>query len=313
MVTLVKDPFVKSTTGCGENCSCEDQSPNEPQKSYEGYVEPDTKVPPKAKSVLAKISINGTPIAEETVLAEAQQHPAKSPGEALLSAARALIIKELLVQEAVGLNIKPEPQRGPDGTVETDEDALIRQLMDQEIDTPVADETVRRRYYELHKHRFASETIYEARHILLGCQSKDRLEPQKKLAQSLIDDLAKRPSGFKRLAKEYSDCSSKNEGGNLGQLTMGSTVPEFEAALEKMQPDQIWPKPVQSRFGFHIIYLVNKIPGEVLPYEYVEDRIGAWLEASSWSKAVSQYISILAGKAKITGIDLDSAASPLVQ
>lgn len=313
MVTLIKDPFAKVDENCGEGCSCKDQPTPDLANAYDGYVAPDTDVPPKAKSVMKEISVNGVPIEEADVMAEAQQHPANSPGKALLAAARALIVRELLLQEAKALNIEAEQQQSADGSIETRDDALIRQLMDQEIDTPLSDDTVRRRYYELHKHRFSSETIYEARHILLAGQANDQLEAQKKLAQSLIDDLVKNPSNFKRLAKEYSDCSSKNEGGNLGQLTMGSTVPEFESVLTRMLPDQIWPEPIQSRFGFHIIYLVNKVPGEVLPFEYVQDRIGAWLEASSWSKAVSQYISILAGKAKITGIDLDSATSSLVQ
>lgn len=313
MVTLVKDPFIEPKSGCSGGASCSEHAPTQSDRGYDGYIEPDTKIPPKAKSVLAEISVNGVPIEEEKVLAEAQQHPAKSPGEALLSAARALVIRELLLQEAAALNIKPQPQKSADDTLETDDDALIRQLMDQEIETPTSDGEIRRRYYDLHNHRFKSETIYEARHILLANREDGKSNDNANLAKTLIAELGKKKHLFKQLAKEYSDCPSKNEGGNLGQLTMGSTVPEFEAVLEKMEPDQIWPDPVQSRFGLHIIYLVNKIPGEVLPFEYVEDRIGAWLEASSWSKGVSQYISILAGKANLTGIDLDGTSSPLVQ
>jgi peptidyl-prolyl cis-trans isomerase C len=313
MVTLVKDPFVKPKSGCGEGCGCNDQTSKAAEPGYDGYIEPDTKIPPKAKSVLADISVNGVEIPEADVMAEAQQHPAKSPGEALLQAAKALVIRELLLQEAKALDIIAQPQTEPDGAVETENDALIRQLMDREIATPVSDEAVRRRYYDLHKHRFKSETIYEARHILLACRNGRELKANKKLATSLIGELHKRPAGFKQMAKDYSACSSGSEGGNLGQLTAGSTVPEFETVLEKMEAGQIWPEPVESRFGQHIIYLVNKIPGEILPFAYVEGKIGAWLEASSWSKAVSQYIAILAGKTVITGVDLDGATSPLVQ
>jgi len=313
MVTLLKDPFATPKESCGEGCGCADPSPKEADRGYDGYIEPDTKVPPKAKSVMAQISVNGVAIEESAVLAEAQQHPAKSPGEALLQAARALVIREVLLQEARKLVVEATPQENADGSVEAHEDALIRQLMEQEIDTPTADEEIRRRFYEVNKHRFKSETIYEARHILLANGEDGKAKDNGELAQSLIETLTHKPHLIKQLAKEYSDCSSKNEGGNLGQLTTGSTVPEFEAVLEKMEPGQIWPEPVQSRFGQHIIYLVNKIPGEVLPFDYVEEKIGAWLEASSWSKGVSQYISILAGKATITGIDLDGATSPLVQ
>jgi peptidyl-prolyl cis-trans isomerase C len=50
-----------------------------------------------------------------------------------------------------------------------------------------------------------------------------------------------------------------------------------------------------------------------LPFEHVADRIAGWLEAASWSKAVAQYISVLAGRAEIRGIDIASAEGPLIQ
>ncbi|MEP0942751.1 MAG: peptidylprolyl isomerase [Rhizobiaceae bacterium] len=313
MVTLIKDPFLTSKKVAGSNCSPGNQDGCAPMRGYNGYVEPDTKIPPKAKLVIKEISVNGVPVSESNVLNEAQNHPASNPGEALRRAAHALVIRELLLQKARRLNIVAAPLVGADNTLETEEDALIRQLIEREIDTPISDKSIRQRYYEMHKHRFKSETILEARHILLACRTDNEAKANLELAQSLINRLKRNPQDFGKYAKEYSACPSKNEGGNLGQLTGGSTVPEFEIVLHKMNAGQIWPEPVESRFGLHIIYLVNIIPGEVLPFDYVEDKIGAWLEASSWSKAVSQYVSILAGQAKITGIDLDATSSPLVQ
>jgi len=313
MVTLIKYPFVEPKKSCGEECGCADTAAKAEGRNYDGYIEPDTIIPPKAGSVLAEVSVNGVAIDETVILAEAQQHPADSPGRALLEAAKALVIRELLLQEAKDIGIEASPEKSGDGSLETEDDALIRQVMEHKVETPLSDEAVRRRYYEMHIHRFKSETIFEARHILLGAGDASELDAKKDLAGTLIDQLSGNLRQFKYLAKDYSDCPSKMEGGNLGQLTTGSTVPEFEAVLEKMEPGQIWPEPVQTRFGQHIIYLVNKVPGEVLPFDYVEDRIGAWLEASSWSKAVSQYINILVGKAEITGIKLDGTASPLVQ
>lgn len=313
MVTLVKDPFVKDETGHGSACSHGNQANNEPQRGYDGYVEPDTKIPPKAKPVLAEVSVNGVAIDEQRIMAEAQQHPANNPGQALLAAARALVVRELLLQRARSLEVDAEPEVLEGGAVETPEEALIRTLMEREIETPVSDRTVRRRFYDLNRHRFKSETIYEARHILLAVRNDDEKSARCEQARALINTLASNPGQFGAIAREVSDCPSKMEGGNLGQLMTGSTVPEFERVLEKMSVGQVWPDPVGSRFGFHIILLVNKVPGELLPFEYVEEKIGAWLEASSWSRAVSQYISVLAGNAKITGIDLEGASSPLVQ
>ena len=123
----------------------------------------------------------------------------------------------------------------------------------------------------------------------------------------------KNPDGFSEMAVLHSDCPSKNTGGNLGQLGRGATVMEFERALATMEEGEITRSPVESRFGFHVIALDRKIEGRSLPFDMVEERIGAWLEASAWSRAVSQYIAILAGQASVTGISLDASESPLVQ
>ena len=81
-------------------------------------------------------------------------------------------------------------------------------------------------------------------------------------------------------------------------------MPEFERALDRLAPGEITAAPIESRFGFHIIKLDHRVDGEVLPFDFVAERIAGWLEASTWSKAVSQYIAILAAEAEITGIDL---------
>jgi peptidyl-prolyl cis-trans isomerase C len=57
----------------------------------------------------------------------------------------------------------------------------------------------------------------------------------------------------------------------------------------------------------------RKIDGEQLPFEHVQARIAAWLDAAAWSKAVAQYISILAGKADIQGVDMEASHGFLVQ
>ena len=83
--------------------------------------------------------------------------------------------------------------------------------------------------------------------------------------------------------------------------------------MSTMREGGISAAPVESRFGFHVIALDRKVEGRQLPYEMVADRIAAWLEASAWSRAVSQYIAVLAGQADIRGISLDTAEGPLVQ
>lgn len=283
-------------------------------EGYSTYQEPDTTIPPKAKPIFSEVSVNGVEIKESDILAEAQNHSAETPGEALMEAARALVIRELLWQEAKLKNTRSQPIRDEDGKTETRKDAAIRALIDAEVVVPVASEDECKRFYENNPERCKSETIYEARHILIPVRSDDDRAWENALdnADGALSILSSNPEKFGELAREVSECPSAKNGGNLGQLSSGSTVPEFEAALQEMQSGSISAAPVTTRFGYHIIALDRRIDGEVLPFETIETRLRAWLEAVSWSKAVAQYISILVGKSKLSGIELNGADSPLI-
>lgn len=285
-------------------------------RSYTKKQDVDTRIPPRPKPVLDQISVNGTIIEEAEILAEVQNHPADTPGEALLQAARALVVRELLWQEAQRLDPRPaHDENSTNQTTETPVDAAIHRLIEQEINVPQATEEDCRRIYERSPERFVSDMIVEARHILLAADPKDNKarEAAKQKALVLIETLKADMECFNALARDHSSCPSAAQGGNLGQLIRGSTVPEFEEAL-KNSPDQgLIPMPVESRYGFHIIDISRKIAGTPLPFEAVHEHIAAWLEASSWSRAVSQYITLLANKAEIQGINVLPAEGPLVQ
>jgi len=268
------------------------------------------KVPPPPPPQRAQITVNGVEIAHDAISAEAQQHPAASPAEAFREAARALVIRELLLAEARAGGIAAEPQSDDKGRRETDEDAMIRSLLAQRITTPKADAQACRRYYEKNRARFTTGRIFEARHILVAAPvgETEARAKAKETAASLIFELTGNRSKFAELARIFSACPSREQGGNLGQLSKGSTVPEFETVLNQLAPGQLWPVPVPTQFGYHVIELDRRIEGNQLPFDMVHDRIAAYLEAASWSRAVSQFIGILMNKAEITGIDLEPAA-----
>ncbi|WP_246723707.1 peptidylprolyl isomerase [Rhizobium sp. ARZ01] len=286
-----------------------------PTGSYSTYQEPDTRVPPRARPLFGAVSVNGVEIAESDILAEAQNHPAENPGAALAAAARALAIRELLLQRAMEIGLAPKPEEDAEGRAETGEDAKIRMLIEQEVEVPSATAEECLRFYESNRARFRSEPIFEASHILIAADPADAKARDTACldAQRLTGVLIEHPSEFTTMARTHSACPSAAQGGNLGQLTRGSTVAEFERALQRLEEGEITTNPVESRFGFHIIRLERRIDGEDLPFDFVRERIGGWLEASTWSKAVSQFIAILAAEAAITGIDLLGADGGLVQ
>ncbi|HLP67899.1 MAG TPA: peptidylprolyl isomerase, partial [Rhizobium sp.] len=127
--------------------------------SYSTYQEPDTRVPPKARPVLDAVSVNGVAIAESDILAEVQNHPAENPGAALLAAARALAVRELLLQRARERQIAVSPESDAEGRSETDEDAAIRRLIEEEVTAPSATTEECLRFYENNRAKFRSEPI----------------------------------------------------------------------------------------------------------------------------------------------------------
>lgn len=272
-------------------------------------------VKPVIPSQRIVVSVNGVVISRETIAHEIQHHPAPSPVEAWKSAARALVVRELLLQEARRLAIPADPAADGEGRCETDEEALIRALVEREIRTPGADTDACRRYYDKNRHRFCSPSLFEVRHILLAVPAGDASARQqtRQKASSLIADLALDPSAFTALAASVSSCPSGRTGGNLGQIGPGQTVPEFQSALAAMAEGKVHPEPVETRYGFHIVLVDRRIEGRELPFEMVRDRIAAWLEEKVRRTAIQQYVAILAERADVQGIDLAAGGSPLVQ
>jgi len=254
----------------------------------------------------AAITVNGVTISRAVISREVQHHPAASSMSAWTAAARALAIKELLLQEARRTNVSAEPLSDGVGRTETEAEAVIRALIDRDVTTPEPDEDSCRRYYMQNRQRFRSPDIYHASHILFAACADDtdayaraRVDAEKTLA-ALTDN----PAAFADLARLHSACPSGALGGNLGQITAGDTTPEFERALNHLEPGAMSAEPVATRYGHHIIRLDGKHPGRELPYELVASRIADYLRDSVRRRAIAQYIARLVSMARIEGIDL---------
>jgi peptidyl-prolyl cis-trans isomerase C len=263
------------------------------------------------------VFVNGVEISDHAINAELQHHPAGSVEEARGAAARALAVRELLLQAAARCGIdRPEPPAGDDAEVrETADEGLIRTLLAREVRTPEPDRETCRRFYAQNLERFRSPDLFEAAHMLFPADPKDpdASARAKKQASVALREVLAAPARFAELARELSACSSSAQGGNLGQISRGQTVPEFETFLFNLEPGQICPLPVNTRFGYHVLRLDRRIDGRQLPFEAVEDKIAAYLRDHVWRRAVSQYLQLLVGQAEIRGIELKGASTPLVQ
>ena len=257
------------------------------------------------------VRVNGVTIARDDIARETQNHAAATPIDAWRRAARALVVRELLQQEARRLGVRATAARDDEGRRETDDEAAVRALIDQEVVTPVADETACRRYYENNRARFRSPDLFEVRHILLPVDPKDEASraATRALAQATLVELREKPDRFARLAASLSACPSGKTGGVLGQIGPGQTAPEFEQALATLVAGSLAPEPIETRYGVHIVWLDRRIDGRDLPFAMVEARIADWLNEKVRRVAIHQYLTILSGRATIEGIEM-SVASP---
>ncbi len=258
------------------------------------------------KPLLPPVFVNGIEISAERIANEAQNHPApkEKPGLAWKAAARALAIRELLLQEARARGLSPDPQEVSPGQVETDDEALIRQLSEAAIQPAPADEAELRRVYDTHPDRFRAPSLYEAAHILFP--RRDDMAAVRAHAEGVLAELRAAPRRFGELARTHSACSSKDNGGLLGQLGQGDTVAEFEAALEVLNEGQI-SDPVETRFGLHLIRLDARARGEVLPFDVILPRLRDAHAKAAWARAAAQFTAKLVAGARIEGVQLQAA------
>ncbi len=252
------------------------------------------------------VSVNGVIIAREAIAQEIQHHPAATAVEAWIAAARALVVRELLLQEARRLELEAGPVSDGEGRRETDEEAFVRALVEQEVQTPEADDATCRRFYDRNRQRLRSADLCEASHILFAAAPGNASARKQALehAKAVIAELALDPAAFAELAETLSACPSGKTGGNLGQLGPGQTVPEFERALSAMAVCGVQPEPVETRYGFHVVALDRRIEGRDLPFDLVRSRIAEWLNEKVRRVAIQQYVSILASRARIEGVQL---------
>lgn len=253
------------------------------------------------------VVVNGETIPSAAIAAEAQNHeaPKDKPGIAWRKAAQALAIRALLLQEAKRRGLTADPLELAPGRFETDDEALIRALLDEALTiAPVTEETVRAEW-EKDPARYRSAPLWDVSHILCACDPRDEAKcaAAEARAIALLARLEGDAKGFAAAARK-SDCGSKASGGHLGQLGPGDTVPEFEAALRTLTEGGISPAPVLSRHGWHIIRLNAIAPGQVLPFESVRPRIAQALEKAAWARASRQFVETLAHGAQITGASL---------
>lgn len=186
-------------------------------------------------------------------------------------------------------------------------DKLFAKLMEGQA--PTADDA--KKYYEENKDKYKQREQVRASHILFKVGKNDPEEVKKQKLQKAKDVLAlarKPKADFAALAKEHSEGPTASKGGDLGAFSRGRMVKEFEDAAFSAKPGAIV-GPVETKFGYHVIKVFEKLPERQRPLEEVQESILTSLEARAKSKATREILKTMKADAKIEilepGVDLE--------
>ena len=269
---------------------------------------PEPAIPPPP--TFGEVRVNGVEITPEAIAQEIQHHPAPDAETAWIEAARALAVRELLLQEARRLGLEAAPDADEAGRTEAEDDALVRVLLEEQVQPAQPGEEECRRYYEANEQRFRTPDLFEASHILIEPEGKDEAAwaAAEARAREIAEGVGDDPAAFAAAARTFSGCASAQQDGSLGQIRRGELVPAVQAGIEALEDGTTSREPVRSRFGWHVLRLQRRIEGHTLPFEIARAKIADMLEARSWSVEAARYVAALAARGKVEGVLIEGGS-----
>jgi peptidyl-prolyl cis-trans isomerase D len=168
-------------------------------------------------------------------------------------------------------------------------------------------------YYNQHQAQYQVKEQVKVRHILIAVpQGADAKTDH--AAKAKADDLLKQiksGANFADLASKNSDDpGSKTQGGELGWLDRGRTVPEFDTVAFTLNPGQT-SDVIKTQFGYHILQVEEKKTAHLRPLSEVKAEIVPVLEQQRVGAAEQTFASQLAADAKKNGLEKAAAARGL--
>ena len=225
---------------------------------------------------------------------------------------------ELLRQAAIrsgGLDAAdPAPL---DGVISEAASAAIDAWLEREIQLPEPSDEACRRHHAAHPARYRSGERVRVRHVLFAVTpGMDVVRLRNRAEACLLDVRCHDGSGadrFARAARELSNCPSGEHGGELGWLSTADCAPEFARELFGQVEVGVLPRLVHSRFGLHVVEVLERETGTAQPFQAVRGAVAMALRQQTYVTALRQCLQLLAGQAVVEGVDLDASDTPLVQ
>lgn len=192
------------------------------------------------------------------------------------------------------------------------EQAIVNAVIDRELkEKTTVSETQMKEFYEKNPALFQDPELVRVRHVLVSTRdpstgqdlTAEKKAEKQRLAQKVLAR-AKAGEDFVWLAKEFSDdAASKNKGGEyvIARSRDDSTravAPEFEGAAFSLGLNQV-SEIVTTRYGYHVIKLIEKIPAQKIEYSKVEAKIKETLLREEVQKQLPDFVAKLKKEAGV--------------
>jgi peptidyl-prolyl cis-trans isomerase C len=177
----------------------------------------------------------------------------------------------------------------------------VKRLIDTEIGQNLeVGDTELETFYAEHPEAFKKPERVRASHILIKvapqAEESEKAEARKEL--EVIRERLGKGEDFGSLAREFSDGPTGGKGGDLGYFGRGQMVKPFEEAAFALKPGEV-SDIVETRFGYHLIKVVDKKPESEVAYADVKQRLRKHLEQKKMQQEIGVYVEALREKAKV--------------
>ncbi len=179
---------------------------------------------------------------------------------------------------------------------------VVHKLLEEKVVKEVGEisDSEARDFYNKNQDQFTKSEKARVHHILLRVRDWSNPDVENEIKVRGLEIIQKLKNGgdFEDLARRYSDDPSAVKGGDLGEFSRGDMLKEFEEATFKLEEGK-FSDLVQTKLGFHIIKLDEKVGSQKIPYEQVEAEIKQIIKQNKSNQLFEKYVLELRDKADI--------------
>jgi peptidyl-prolyl cis-trans isomerase C len=213
-------------------------------------------------------TVNGDPIRLSDVSAAAAQLPPEVKQQMPQNVIFGKLVDQLVARKALVIEARKEGlDRDPAvmHQMQAAADQVLQSaVLQKEVLPKITEEAIKAQYDKQYAGKPGEEEVH-ARHILVDSEAK---------AKDIIAQL-KAGAKFEDLAKKYGDPkdAATQQGGDLGFFKKGDMLPEFSAAAFKLKPNEYTQTPIHTRYGWHVIQVLETKVSQPPSYDQVHDEI----------------------------------------